>query len=235
MNQQRIVIDLEMNPVAANLKEIKKSLCREIIEIGAVKLNEKNEMISQFRCYVKPQYNKEIARHITNLTGIHTSDINNAMYLSTALDKLTEWIGTTVETKVYSWSDSDLHQIQMECYYKGLKIPDSLTDWHDFQKEYADLMGRDVCSKQQMSLHAAAAQFGIEMDCNNTHSALYDAEITTELLISFLNGEYIKQASLLRKTLSDQEDNTIYTLGDACNEVLQSLIMKFDMHAETTR
>ena len=86
----------------------------------------------------------------------------------------------------------DLFQSQSERKYKKIPIPDRLKDWLDFQKQYTIPMGKDVC-REQMALHRAAEQFGIVINEKCSHNALYDAQITTELLIMFLTGEYRKQ------------------------------------------
>ena len=44
----KIFVDLEMHPIPRSLKEERKICTQEIIEIGAVKLNEENEEISSF-------------------------------------------------------------------------------------------------------------------------------------------------------------------------------------------
>ena len=64
-----VVIDLEMNPVSREYNDIRKKLTDEVIEIGAVKLNDSYEQIDEFQCYVKPEYGS-IKKHITRLTGI---------------------------------------------------------------------------------------------------------------------------------------------------------------------
>ena len=58
-----------MNPVSREFKEIRRALNDEVIEIGAVKLDENFQQIGEFQCYVKPEYG-EIKQHITRLTGI---------------------------------------------------------------------------------------------------------------------------------------------------------------------
>lgn len=188
-----------MNPVARKNKKVREVLHREIIEIGAVKLNNNNEVESRFNCYVKPEYNTAITTFITRLTGISTSDVKKAVSLRTALQILEEWIGYAQETRIYSWSDSDLLQMETECTYKQIDIPNNLKHWIDFQKEYSRVLGLDI-SYEQMALHDlhdAAEQFGIIMDKNHSHNALYDAEITAELLIPVLTGEYRKQADII--------------------------------------
>lgn len=57
-----IVVDLEMNPIAKKYAD-KAAICKnEIIEIGAVLLDENFQEISSFMTYVRPEYNSEIVK-----------------------------------------------------------------------------------------------------------------------------------------------------------------------------
>lgn len=52
MHGNKIVLDLEFTPVRdPDLQAVASS---EILEIGAVKLNENNEVMEEFQTYVKP-------------------------------------------------------------------------------------------------------------------------------------------------------------------------------------
>ena len=51
-----IVIDLEMNPIKRDLKEVRKFLQDEVIEFGAVKLDENYQQFDTFQLYVKPAF-----------------------------------------------------------------------------------------------------------------------------------------------------------------------------------
>ena len=195
---RKIVIDLEMNPVSRNLKAVRTNLSREIIEIGASMIGEKDRIVDEFHCFVKPDFNTDIAPFITRLTGIKYCDVASAVSLDKALKQLESWIGYDYETSIYSWSSADLLQMTNECGYKGIHIPANMTQWIDFQSEYYKAMDLDS-SARQLSLHKAAEQFGIIMDERKAHSALYDATITAELLIPILNGDYKEQREYLRK------------------------------------
>ena len=76
MHTWHIVVDFEMNPVAKAHRDVRERLLREIIEIGAVKLDEDCAQTDRFHCFVKPQYNSDISSFITNLTGISRLDIS---------------------------------------------------------------------------------------------------------------------------------------------------------------
>ena len=67
-----IIVDFEMNPLAAEYKEQKLSCPCEIIEIGAVILDESFMVLGEFKTLVKPQYNDCILKMYETLTGIST-------------------------------------------------------------------------------------------------------------------------------------------------------------------
>lgn len=54
MYDQHIILDFEMNPVSKKNAAARAELKREIIEIGAVKLNSKYEVVDRFSCFIKP-------------------------------------------------------------------------------------------------------------------------------------------------------------------------------------
>ena len=59
---KHIVVDLEMNHLARDYKEERIICSMEVIEIGAVVLDEAYAEIGSFKTFVKPQYNDEINR-----------------------------------------------------------------------------------------------------------------------------------------------------------------------------
>ena len=154
MVTQHIVLDLEMNPVAKHNREIRYQLSREVIEIGAVKISDSGIIIDKYRCFVRPQFNEGIVPFITHLTGISDRDVKNAVFFIDAIKMLEKWIGTSCETKIYSWSKSDFDQITKESELKDVTIPENMKIWVDFQAIYPDVMGFDS-SYRQMSLHKA--------------------------------------------------------------------------------
>lgn len=57
MYEQHIIVDFEMNPVSPKYPDMANLLHREIIEIGAVRINSRGEKVDSFSCFIKPQYN----------------------------------------------------------------------------------------------------------------------------------------------------------------------------------
>ena len=73
MKGNKIVLDLEFTPLRD--PDLQAVAGNEIIEIGAVKLDEENRKLDSFQTYVKPQYS-DIPYRITQITGITKKTFN---------------------------------------------------------------------------------------------------------------------------------------------------------------
>ena len=187
---RRIFLDLEMNTISKEHKEVREICMHEVIEFGAVCLNEMNREVDSFQCYVRPEYNSRIMPHITNITGITTEQVANADTFGKALEEFISWCGTDYE--IYSWSDSDPVQIQKEMELKKIKgTPDALymfAHWNDLQKEYDDMF---FCERQ-IGLNMAVNNAGLEFR-GRAHSALGDAVATADLYREMVQGKTLKK------------------------------------------
>ena len=172
-----VIIDLEMNPVQKKFKGIRRIMNDEIIEIGAVKLNEKYEKIGEFQVYVRPEYG-EITKHITKLTGITNEIVSDKATFSSEFKNFMDWIGTWDMT-LYSWSNSDIKQLKSECSFK---IPDFdvkklSSHWLDLQKAFDDKIGLHSSLALKHAVGAMNRDFeGVQ------HTALADAANTAAIL-----------------------------------------------------
>ena len=82
---KHIVIDFEMQHGEMQLLQSAPNVYQtEIIEIGAVMLNDEFEFVSEFKSYVHPSYGK-LPDNIAILTGIKDSDIRDAPLISEAV------------------------------------------------------------------------------------------------------------------------------------------------------
>ena len=88
---KHIVVDLEMNPVGKEYRDIRRKLNGEIIEIGAVRLNEDFVQEDEFQCYVCPEYGM-VKKHITELTGRQLSRVRRMDRRGRDEDLLVEYV-----------------------------------------------------------------------------------------------------------------------------------------------
>lgn len=236
MYDQHIIVDFEMNPVAKKYVEARQQLHREIIEIGATKVDASGKVIDTFSCFVKPEFSSDVAGYITKLTGIKTTDVYQAATFSEALQSFSKWIGSG-RTRIYSWSNSDLIQLKTECEYKHICFPSNMTRWLDFQVLFPRLM--ELTNRTgQMSLHEAAEWYGVDFNKRGAHRALYDAKVTTELVTPVLTGEYISQRDCLKRTVrrdtADKESDG-FSLADLCGSFFSQFISNENAEPEFAR
>ena len=142
-----LVIDLEMCRVKKLYRKTYK-YASEIIQIGAVLLDEGFSRIATMCEYVNPEYGV-LDNFIESMTGIKNRDIKQAPKLTEALEHLTDWLGDR-EYKVYAWSDSDRTQILREIKAKNIesaKIDDFMKAdrWIDYQDVFKKRFDLDRC------------------------------------------------------------------------------------------
>ena len=179
-----IVIDLEMNPVNKDFRDVRRFTTDEVIEIGAVKLDADYNTIDEFQCYVRPQYG-EITKHITKLTGITQETVTNKPLFPEAFQNFMDWIGTWDMT-LYSWSNSDINQLRAECRFKmpDYDIGKLERQWRDLQKAFDERIGL------HSSLALKHAMGAMNRDFEGTqHTALADAANTAAILVLLQDDE----------------------------------------------
>lgn len=209
---EHVFLDFEMNPIPKKNKEAREIVRSEIIEIGAVKLDEQYQQVGRYSCYVRPEYG-EIARNITLLTGITQADVQDAPPLSQALEDFLGWIGPG-KVRVYSWSDSDRSQLLRECTLKGLypdRLPAPFRRWMDFQRVYTRLMG--LSRHSNLSLRNAMG--AVDQDFSgDQHRAVDDAENSASLLTLVKDPQAFQERVRLVQSFFGEQPDQGTTLGD---------------------
>ena len=222
-----IVVDLEMNPVEKFRRRNKpKTLSEEIIEIGAVKLNDAFEKISEYQSYVHPE-RSDIKPTITQLTKITNEKVADAEKFAEAFKNFLEWV---FEKKIdykkmndldfsdvlfYSWSDADIKQIRNECYYK-LETFDTKkisAAWIDLQKEFDNRLGLHATLSLQHAIGAMNKNFE-----GTAHTALADAINTADILILMQDNDRFQQVMSPIKNMLHREVLTT-SIADLCPEL----------------
>ena len=191
----RVFLDLEMNMVEQKNTELRAVLPHEIIEIGAVKLDEACHVVDRFRCYVRPRYNNTVYWSVAKLTGITTAQLRRADYLEEVLPRFVEWVGDRESVRLYAWSDSDRAQWERECTYKNLWTPQLravCAHWTDFQRVFSRMLGY----RNGLALSRAIEYMGLAFD-GTKHDALSDAENCARLMALVLDeAEFSRRKAL---------------------------------------
>ena len=175
-----VVIDVEMCRVPGRIRLQEFPHTNEIIQIGAVMMNEAYERIAEFSSFVRPDYGK-ISGFIRNLTGITEQDVRHAPSLEQTLRAMLGWIGNR-DVIFCAWSETDYTQIRDEIEAKGLDREAFALfleerRWIDYQK----IAGERFGAEKPVSLTNAirAAQLRPE---GQAHDGLTDAWNTARLI-----------------------------------------------------
>ncbi|MCH5169976.1 MAG: exonuclease domain-containing protein [Oscillospiraceae bacterium] len=182
-----IVMDLEWNN--AYLKSA-HSFVNEIIEVGAVKLNEKLEMIDTFSQFICPVASKKIRARIKELTHIENDDLVNANPFKTVMADFADWCGE--DFAILTWGDSDIRTLVSNYKYFG-KLHDVffIERYADIQKYCQEFINME--NVQQAGLSYAAECLEINSDDFPHHRALDDSLLSSECLIKTFDAEKISK------------------------------------------
>lgn len=178
----KVFLDFEMNPISKEFK-IDRDLCRsEVIQIGAVAVDESDRLVGDYEQMVKPEFSQAIKPHIFRLTGITSDMVNEGLSFEAAIKDLVVWCETVSDHgpyEIYAWSDNDLIQLQQEMLVKDLTYFFDwpfMNVWTDFQYIFGDLL--ELSSP--MSLDKAVQALDLDF-IGNQHSALSDARNTAKI------------------------------------------------------
>lgn len=207
-----VIVDFEMNEIDKVHKE-ERRLCRsEIIEIGAVILDERLLVLGEFKTLVKPQYNDTIGKVYETLTGITTTMVAGAPAFATAYEMFVNWCESYGDDyEVYAWSENDYNQLVAEMALKQYGRMDKmgpLGRWNDFQWEYTKKLGLERILSLEKALHYAGLPFEGQM-----HDALWDAK-NTAALFAIVRDEKRCNEVLASVIEALKPNKKKFTLGD---------------------
>ena len=212
-----VVIDEEMCAVQKGYKWKDYPYLHEIIQIGAVMMNEDFEMIDSFSTFVLPKYGR-IDHFVQNLTGINEKQIKDAPDLQGALRNMISWIGDK-EPVFYAWSESDYSQLSKEITAKGLD-PEEMAIfldkdlWIDYQK----IAGERFQKPWKLPLEEALGLAEVELE-GRQHDGLVDAKNTARLIAKM---EKNKESRFLLDRL-EKDEKTESGIGMSLGNLLQGI------------
>lgn len=167
-----VVVDLEWNQAMSSKSSVFNKLPihlrGEIIEIGAVKLDENMQPTEELTIDVKPVYFKRMHYKVKKITGFDKERLAHGIAFSDALHELREFCGDDVT--FITWGCDDQGILEQNIIIHDLDW-DWIAGWVNLQLIYNLQTGGD---KNQKSLASAMEHFGIEQT-RVAHDALGDA------------------------------------------------------------
>jgi len=171
MKLEYIVLDLEWNQ-----GKYAKELTFEIIEIGAVKLDEKRNVIDTFHRIIRPVVYPRLYEITKQLIELTEAELKQGVSFEEAAEDFLEWCGE--DYKFCIWGSSDLVVLQqnLDYYYIGYTM-----DYPLFYYDVQQLFG--IAHEEEQSarnLEYAVRELKLPMD-RPFHGALHDAQYTAEV------------------------------------------------------
>lgn len=180
-----VILDLEWNTGYCKKSD---SYFNEIIEFGAVRLNEELEVTETFSTLVQPTITRRLNSAVKRLTGLTEPQLRTGMAFTKAFSQFRSFLGDSV---LLSWSTSDLSVLEKNCeYYFGRpKIP-SVKRYADLQQYCQDML--QMNGQNPLSLSAAATLLSVDFGEKQSHRAVDDCM----LALSCMRRLYLPSAMI---------------------------------------
>lgn len=210
----KVFIDFEMAPIDKEFKEQRMICKNEIIQIGAVMLDERDIEVASFKQNIKPIYVKFVSNRLIDLLGITYRELEYCVRFEEGWKEFIKWAYMYSEDiTVYAWSGSDLKQLTDEINLLNIDIDNGtkqlLYSWIDLQAVFDDV----VASSSPTGLKKALEICGIEFD-GRQHDSRIDSRNTVELYRELKNPEEIMKQIEFTKNLVDGKHDIVCSLGD---------------------
>ena len=168
-----IVLDMEWNqpwPGSPSSRKVLPVQIRgEIIQIGAVRVTEDQQVADEFQVLIKPKFYRRLNRRVSKLTGIKEAQLRDeGVGMKEAMERFRSWCGEDVIFLTWGFDDITILQENLRLY----GIDESWVGrWYNAQMIFnAQTDG----SSAQKALKTAMEIFGIEAT-RPAHDALGDA------------------------------------------------------------
>ncbi len=176
-----IVFDLEWNQYSTESQEVKE-LPFEIIEIGAIKLNDRGVMISEFSKLVKPSVYLEMNKITSRLIHLQMQELLRGEPFVEAAGRFLAWCREE-KYSFCTWGSMDLTELQRNmAYYNMTPMSEGPIPFLDVQKLFS-LAFEDGRSRK--SLEYAVDHLELPKDIP-FHRAFSDAYYTAQILARIL-------------------------------------------------
>lgn len=179
-----VILDLEWN---GSYSKVLHKFVNEIIEIGAVKLDDELNVCDTFTMLVAPKIGKKLCSKVKQLTKITNEELkDDGVSFIKAISLFSDFLGDGV---LMTWSDSDLHAlIENYSYYTGRTRLPFLSRYCNLQSYCEDCLDLHD-SSCQLGLGACAEMAGVDFSEDDQHRALADVYLTLECMKAFY-GKY---------------------------------------------
>ena len=168
-----IVFDLEWNmgnaPKTFNYHGAELTLRGEIIQIGAVRVDENGDVLDTFEMTLRPRIFRKLHWRIAEVTGLSQGDLEAGVPIAEGLRRFQEWAGPDAEFAEWGLDDVPVLKQNLFLYNMDESWP---SRWYDLQQIFLKNFPRG--EGEGLTLESVVDRLGIEHD-GDFHNALDDA------------------------------------------------------------
>ncbi|WP_434310378.1 exonuclease domain-containing protein [Hominifimenecus sp. rT4P-3] len=172
-----VIFDLEWNQCPQGKEKENPRLPFEIVEIGAIKLNERKEEIGRFQEVIRPLVYRRLHYRTKEVIHLEQEELDRARTFSPVVRDFLNWCGD--DFRFVTWGSLDLNELQRNMDYYRIRntLPNPLF-FYDLQKMFS-LLYDD--GKSRLALEQAVEYLGIEKTIP-FHRAFDDTYYTAEVM-----------------------------------------------------
>ena len=169
-----IIFDLEWNQSPCGPEYENPRIPFEIIGIGAIKLNDKFEIVDEYSSIVKPRIYKRLHKHIRQMLNYDEEYLKTGRPFDMVCREFMKWCGT--DFIFGTWGTSDLPQLQKNMDYYYMNKFSEPFKYYDIQSIFAEQEPELGSCKLEK-----AVKF-LELPTDYTfHTAINDARYTAQI------------------------------------------------------
>ena len=199
-----IIFDLEWNQGVSHGEKRDKKTPLEIVEIGAVKLNDDREMISEFSELIKPQIYHEMHNITRKIIHIQMEELEKGKPFVEVMTSFLDWCGE--DPLFCTWGSLDLLELQRNMkYYNMAPLSDRPIKFLDIQKLFS-LAYED--GKSRRALEYAIDMLSIKKDIP-FHRAFSDAYYTAKVFDKIEDPDVLEKYSFDTYIAPDSREKEI--------------------------
>ena len=204
-----IVFDLEWNQGGDSEKQLVEKIPFEVIEIGAIKLDENKQTLDTFTMLIKPVIYKQLHYVTKKMLGITMEELEHEKTFWKVMKKFLDWCG---EDFIFcTWGPLDLLELQRNMrYHKMPSFSDGPLTFLDVQKLFS-LQFED--GKTRRSLESAIDLLSLPKDIA-FHRALDDAYYTAKILQKINDPKIESHVSFDCFSLPQNKESEIHIVFD---------------------
>ena len=147
----------------------------EIVEIGAVKIDEDANVLDTFSIHLRPRIFRKLQHHIAKVTGLTQADLDKGEPIVQGLRRFMQWCGPDAEFA--EWGMDDVPVLKQNLFL--CNIDESRpTVWYDLQQVF--LREHPRKEGEGMTLESVVTRMGIPME-RQFHDALSDTLYTADV------------------------------------------------------